>query len=300
MFKIYNYYRQYNEGKQIPNYKDFYKKFSNDREFGGDFSHYDHLVKHRFMNIIGHVWNIILRKNPHNILDMGCGNGSNLPLSKIFPFISYHGLDYAEKALQNARMQYPDVTFHAGDAFKTEFYDKTFDMIILSNVLILYDKEDDRLKLFSEISRILNDKGVFVLVVYNESCLLKKSIQLSRLIGKLLQQNLPKDFDGVYFNKREIKELAEKAHFAITESIFTGHLYGILESVRYLNMSKYNRKFGKSEGESKKEHPQNILRDLQRQAGHLKWLTSLFYLISKINPKMFAHYSIYTLCKWTR
>src|SRR4051812_35399721 len=121
MFITYNYYKQYNDGKEIEDHKTFYKTFSNTREFGASFSNYDHLVKNRFMDNFGHLFNIVLRKQPKKILDIGCGNGVNLPIANIFPSIECHGLDYAEASIANAKVQYPNVNFHIGDAFNTTF-----------------------------------------------------------------------------------------------------------------------------------------------------------------------------------
>jgi len=297
MFKTYNYFRQYNDNLEIKDYKSFYKKFSNEREFGGDFTHYDHLVKGRFFNILGHIYNIILRKQPANILDIGCGNGINLPLANIFPSIDYNGLDYAEKTIEKASANYPNVKFHVGDAFNMAFADKSFDMTILSSVLILYEDKGTRKALLKEVSRVLKDDGVFVLIVWNQSPLLCFSIWLSRIIGRLTGQKLPEDFMGIHFKYNEIKNLTEESGLKIEECINTSSLYGVLESVRYLNLSKYNRKFGKQESEASQIKPQNILKDLQKQAGGTKWLTSFFYMLSKINPDFFNMFSVYVLSK---
>jgi len=295
MFIAYNDYKKLSDGIDIKDYKSFYKKISNTIEFGGAFTNYDYLVKNRFMNIFGHVYNAVLKRHPANILDVGCGNGVNLPLANIFKFIDYHGLDYAENAVGNARKDYPNIKFHVEDAFATSFEDKTFDMIILSSVLILYKEEQDQINLLKEIKRILADNGIFVLVVWKESFLLKKSIQLSRIIGRLLKQNVPEDFMAVYFSTGDIKRLVNKLNFKITESFHPSALYGVLESVRFLSMSKYNRKYGKAECESAKMHSQNVLEDLQDQAGKLKFLTKIFYHLSKIFPGLFSHYSVYIL-----
>lgn len=299
MFATYNYFRQYNDQKEIENYKAFYREFSNSREFGGEFSNYDHLIKNRFMNMFGHVWNIVLRKRPGSILDVGCGNGVNLPLANVFPSIDYHGLDYAEKSLENAKRQYPNITFHVQDAFHMEFEPQRFDMTVLSSVLILYREERDQLDLLREVARVTKDDGIIVLIVWNASPLLVGSIRLSRWIGKILKQRLPEDFMGLHFKPQEIRALADKANLKVEEAIHTGHLYGILESVRYLNMSKYNRTFGTAESEGKKALPQNILRDLQQQAGRQPWLTAAFYRIGQLAPGLFSMFSIYILSKPT-
>ncbi|ACH40723.1 SAM-dependent methyltransferase, type 11 [Citrifermentans bemidjiense Bem] len=297
MYVAYNDFKRLSEGDEIKDYKKFYRKLSNTIEFGGAFTNYDFLVKYRFMNIFQNVYNVVLRRHPSNILDIGCGNGVNLPLSNVFKFVDYHGLDYADKAIENAQKEYPNVTFHVQDAFNTDFEDKSFDMIILASVLILYREEKDRVNLLTEIKRILADDGVFVLVVWKESLFLKASMQFSRALGKLLGQNVPNDFMAVYFSTRDIAKLAKKVDLKISETIHTAPLYGVLESVRHLNMSKFNRKYGKSESESAKIHSQTILKDLQDQAGSMKSLTSLFYYLAKLFPNMFSHYSVYVMEK---
>jgi len=103
MFISFNYFRQHNEGKEIKNHKEFYKKFSNSREFGGNFTNYAHLKKNRFVNTLGNMSNIILRQEPRTILDISCGDGVNLPLSRLFPNVEFFGIDYAEKTVEAAK-----------------------------------------------------------------------------------------------------------------------------------------------------------------------------------------------------
>lgn len=299
MFETYNYFRQYNENKEIDDYKKFYREFSNSREFGGEFTHLDHLVKNRFMDIWGHVFNVVLRRQPKSILDVGCGMGINLPLANIFDRVDFHGLDYAENTIRKAQEIYPNIKFHVGDAFNMNFPDGKFDLCILSGVLILYKKQIDQENLLKEVSRVMSENGVFILIVWNESPLLKYSILLSRFIAKIKKQKLPSDFMGIHFKKNEIQNITKKSGMKIDQIINTGHLYGVLESVRYLNMSKYNRKFGKAESESVKVNPQNILKDLISQGGEYQFLTKTFYYIAHICPSLFSMFSIYVCSKST-
>lgn len=297
MLETYSYFKQHNDNNEIDDYKKFYREFSNKREFGGDFSHLDHLVKNRFMDIWGHVFNIVLRRQPKNILDIGCGLGINLPLANVFKNVDFNGLDYAENALKKARELYPDVKFHVGDAFNMEFEDSTFEMCILSGVLILYKNPSDQQNLLKEIRRVMTDDGVLILIVWNDSLLLKLSILLSRFLGKMLGQKLPTDFMGVHFKNLEIKKIVNNAGLNIDQIYNTAHLYGVLESVRYLNMSKYNRNFGVAECESATVKSQSVLQDLVKQAGGLSSLTTVFYYIAKCCPSLF---SMFTICVCTK
>lgn len=295
MFYTYNYFRQHNNGEEIKNHKEFYKKFSNEREFGGDFSHYDHLIKNRFMDIYGHMINIFLRKMPKNVLDIGCGAGINLPLSKWFDFINYTGIDYAEKTLEHSKSVYSSVHFEVQDAFNLDLNEK-FDLAIISSVLILYKEEIDRLKLLENARNSLKDDGLLVAIVWKDSWLLKYSIKLSRVIAMMNKVKLPKDFMGIHFTEKEATNMFNKANFKIEERIHTSQFYGALESVRYLNMKKYKRNFGVAEKELGSEKNQNILQDLKTESNS-NFLMSFFYFMAKFFPSSLSMFSIYVLSK---
>jgi len=295
MFETYNYFRQHNQDREILDFKSFYRDFSNEREFGGAFTNYDHLIKNRFSDVFQFVFNAALRKMPRKVLDVGCGNGVNLPISKVLP-VEYHGLDYAEKAILAARENYPNVIFHLGDAFNMNLATETFDMVILSSVLILYKEEKDQIRLVNECLRVLKSDGVLVLIVWNAAPLLNAALKVSRLLGRLFGENLPIDFNGIHFSRSEVRAIAERCNCVVSEQILTSSNYGVLESVRYLNFSKYRRSFGPSESESF-VHSQSVFEDLAEQAGRYKFVTYLCYKLAKVIPSAFAFFSVNLLEK---
>ena len=295
MFSEYNYFRRYNNNKAIEDYKEFYKLISNEKEFGGQFTHLDHWVKDRFQYIFGHMFHAVLRRMPKNILDIGCGNGRNLPLSLIFKNIQYFGIDYAEKTLEKAKELYPNVNFKLMDAFNLDFPDKTFDMVIMSCFLILYKEEKNQIALLNEAKRVMTNDGIFALIVLNENLFVKNSIYLSKLLAKFQNIPLPNDFSNVHFSFKDISNLTKKVGLRIEERINTGVLNGVLESVKYLNMKRYKREFGK-EGESHIIHSQNFLKDLQNTTGSTV-LVKVFFYIAKLFPNLFSLFSIYLISK---
>ncbi len=293
MFETFNYFRQHNDGNPIHDYKMFYKKFSNTREFGGDFSHMDHLVKNRFMDMLSYIFNIILRKRPDSILDIGCGLGMNLPLSRLLPGIEYHGLDYAEVSLEKARALYPDVKFHVGDAFAMPFQSAEYDLCIISSVLILYKQEHDQRALLTEAARVMKEDGVLVAVVWNDAVLLRWSIKLSRVIARIMGKNLPEDFMGIHFSNREIQRLSDSVGLEVRQLYNVCAEYGLLESIKYLSMAKYNRKFGASESPLGEEIDQNVFNDLLRHSGGARWLVTPMFILYRLMPSLF---SMFTIC----
>ncbi len=296
MFYTYNYFRQHNDNEEIKDYKEFYKKFSNEREFGsGNFQHYDHLIKNRFMDVYGHMINILLRKMPNKVLDIGCGAGVNLPLSKWFDFVEYTGIDYAEKTLEHSRTVYPNVNFDVKDAFNLG-YKKEFDLAIISSVLILYKKEEDRITLLKNAREALKKDGTLVAIVWKDSWLLNLSIKLSKFIAKRKSIPLPEDFMGIHFTEQEASNMFNKAGFKVSEKIHTAQYYGALESVRYLNMKKYTRSFGKAEKEIGESKPFNILKDLKKESSSSS-LMILYYFMAKNFPSSLSMFSIYVLEK---
>lgn len=294
MFISYNYFRQWNENRTIENHKEFYKKFSNEREFGGTHTHMDHLVQNRFCNTLQHMYNAILRKHPQNILDIGCGDGVNLPLANIFPEIKYEGIDYAEKTIEAAKKNYPNISFKVGDAFNLPYEDSTFDMAIISSVLILYRDEKDRIKLLKEANRVLKKEGILIVNVWNDTFMIRNSIRLSRLLGKLKHDALPQDFMGCHFNYNDVCKMVNVGGYKLVERIQAAQLMGVLECARYLNRTKYHRNFGKEQLKTKRLS-QNIKNDLLVQAGGNYKITKILYELMKINPNWFSWTNIYIL-----
>jgi len=296
MYAGYHYFRQYNGGREIEDFRSFYKKFSSEREFGGSFSRIDYLLRSRFAGKLDYMFNIILKERPRNILDAGCGNGVNLPLSKVFTNIKYTAVDYAEKTLEMARRDYPDVDFQLQDIFNMDFEDESFDLAISSDVLCIYNDEEDRMKMINSIKRVLSKNGILVLCVPKETVFLKLSIEISRFIAKAKNISLPNDFGGIYFKKNDIKKMIKRSGLRIQEIIDTGINYGIVESILHLNMKNYKRKFDSSEKLENCSFSQNILRDMKLTTGSPR-LTSLFYYLSKLLPKEMAMINIYIIRK---
>ena len=98
------------------------------------------------------------RIKPHDsILDVGCGNGTLLKMFQEQYAIRGYGVDIAEKMIENARKNCPDMTFEVNSCEHTSFPDQTFDVVTVC--LALHHFPD--LNAFArEVARVLKPHGL--------------------------------------------------------------------------------------------------------------------------------------------
>lgn len=127
--------------------------------------------------------------------------------------------------------------------------------------------------------------------------MIRNSIRLSRIIGKIKGDKLPEDFMGVHFNYKDVMHMVNYTSFRIEERIKAKQLMGLLESLQYISRDKYHREFGKEQTTGHRL-PQNLKKDLfaevKRSGGILKNLLWSTYLINK---DAFSWMNIYILRK---
>lgn len=102
-------------------------------------------------------------KGKERILDAGCGTGicareilSNFENAEVI------GIDISKDNTEIANQVCPEATFLVRDTQNTGFPDKSFDKVIMDEVLEQVDLPQDALK---EIARILKDNGLLLLIV---------------------------------------------------------------------------------------------------------------------------------------
>lgn len=98
-----------------------------------------------------------------NILEIGCGYGhfSNFIWNKRRFIVS---LDINKSNIVNARQLYPHLNFCQGDAQKLPFADKSFDIVVSIET---FEHLPDIKSHLSEVCRILNDEGIYLLKTPN-------------------------------------------------------------------------------------------------------------------------------------
>ena len=96
--------------------------------------------------------------NERDVLDMGCGPGVfTKQLHDLGARVK--GVDFAPNFIKIAQREHPGLEFYVEDASSTHFEDESFD-VVCSNLMLHYFK--DLRKIFSEVNRVLRQKGVYV------------------------------------------------------------------------------------------------------------------------------------------
>lgn len=163
------------------------------------------------------------KKDRISILDSGCGDGMNtLGRKKILYSLniqySIDAADFNPNRLNKVKKFFPEVNVFMFDIIKDKI-NKTYDLIIFNHVLEHIKEDELALK---KLSNLLNEEGLIILGVQNESCF------LAQLRNKVLQRKILKYIDHVnFYTLEKLKSKLEK-YFNITaiyrEGYFLPHL----------------------------------------------------------------------------
>jgi SAM-dependent methyltransferase len=95
-----------------------------------------------------------------HILDYGCGYGRLCRELRVAGFVNLTGVDTAQRMLERARAENPDITFREIDESRLPFPDGSFDAVVLFSVLTCIASDDGQRAVISEIARVLGQGGV--------------------------------------------------------------------------------------------------------------------------------------------
>jgi len=96
---------------------------------------------------------------PSTLLDSGCGEGYLADeLKRSFPGCRITGIDASEGAIDYARLHFgSSAELHVGDLFALPFPDRSFDVVVCSEVL---EHLDDPARAFAELRRVARRRVV--------------------------------------------------------------------------------------------------------------------------------------------
>lgn len=107
------------------------------------------------------IKNLLLKENPRDILDMGCGTGETLTFLKtIFPKAKLTGVDVSRQAVKYTKNRGHEAKM--ADALRLPFADKTFDAVLLLDV-VEHIKDDTGV--VKEAKRVLKPGGIIIITV---------------------------------------------------------------------------------------------------------------------------------------
>jgi len=176
-------------------------------------------------------------KKGEKILDVGCGSGQWLNFFKEKE-VEYFGVDVSEKLIEIAKKTQKEGTFLVGNCQNLPFEDNFFDKVYAIGVFHHLPSKELREQCLREIKRVLKNKGILILTVWN----LWKNKKMRKLIFKFFllkiigKSNLDfkdilvdwwgmKDFYFHCFTKRELEKLVKKIGFKILKKgEFSVHL----------------------------------------------------------------------------
>jgi len=100
------------------------------------------------------------------VLDLGCGNGRFYPLFEKRN-VDYYGIDFSSNMIQIAKEKYPLGKFWVGTGFDLVFENDFFDYVYSIAVLHHVPSEKLRKSFLKEAKRVLKNKGIIVLTVWD-------------------------------------------------------------------------------------------------------------------------------------
>jgi SAM-dependent methyltransferase len=99
-----------------------------------------------------------------SVLDLGCGGGR--PISKYFADSGYDvlGVDISEKMIELANASVPNARFKVGDIEKSDFPERSFDLIV-SFFAIIHLPRDTHAQLFKKMYKWLKEDGAILVTL---------------------------------------------------------------------------------------------------------------------------------------
>ena len=166
----------------------------------------------------GRKWKILdrlLTGNPKTILDVGCASGHITGLiKKKFPNSNVTGTDVSKIFIDFAKIIYPNIKFYHYDAHNLGFKDKSFNLIICTEVL---EHVVNPKKVLEEIRRCLKDDGDLIVEMDSGSIPFSIVWYLWKRFGP---GKVWRSAHLTHFNSDKLEKLILDSGFRIKQKIF--------------------------------------------------------------------------------
>jgi SAM-dependent methyltransferase len=94
------------------------------------------------------------------ILDIGCGYGRTLNELYSNGYSNTVGIDFSEKMIERGKIMHPHLRFETIINGKTNYFENTFEAVVLLAVLTCIIKDEEQIDLLNEVKRILKPDGI--------------------------------------------------------------------------------------------------------------------------------------------
>ena len=135
------------------------------------------------------------------ILELGCNIGKNFSILKKMGFTRLSGVEINSKAIDIAKIKYPDINFYYSSIEELKLPEKSFDLVFTSGVLIHINP--DAVKAIIEKMLTLSKKYIFGFESYSE---VLTSVLYRGNNNKYWKQNFPKLFKKINPKLNLLKE----------------------------------------------------------------------------------------------
>ncbi|GEM_PF-6565879 len=119
------------------------------------------LLEYYYKSELKTIKNFLFNYNFKNLMDLGCGEGSWYSSYKKIGFKRIIGIDISKERLEKAKeLGYDEV--YCQNAYELPLEDNSQDCIISNNMILHVLQDEDKIKIFQEIKRVLSNNGIFI------------------------------------------------------------------------------------------------------------------------------------------
>lgn len=154
----------------------------------------------------------LMNKNHQNILDVGCASGWFLSqVASKYPKAKCTGVDVYKKGIEYGKKTYKSLNLIVADAHKLPFPNKSFDVIICTEVLEHVVNPD---KVLIEIKRLLSEDGIVIIEMDTGNIL----FNIAWFFWTHLRRGVWKDAHINSFNLKKLKKMILDSKFNIKKT----------------------------------------------------------------------------------
>lgn len=191
-------------------------------------NYYQQGIKHNMLQQAWHTGKLrIIRtiinqySHPNKILDVGCASGWFLhELSKQYHKTKCFGIDVYGQAISYGKKRYPSLVLKKADAHSLPFPDKSFDVIVCTEVLEHVENPE---KVIHEIKRILTDDGLAIIEMDTGNLLFR----VVWFWWTNIRNGVWKDSHIHVFTTQKLEKMIKRAGFSIQQKYIFNWTMGV-------------------------------------------------------------------------